>query len=30
LKHWLKEDKEVQLIIKKLPTIRREDLCMRS
>ena len=30
LKHWLKEDKEVQLIIKKLPTIRREDLCVRS
>jgi ArsR family transcriptional regulator len=27
LKHWLKEDKAVQLIIKKLPTIRREDVC---
>jgi len=30
LKHWLKEDKEIQLIIKKLPAIRRENLCMRS
>jgi ArsR family transcriptional regulator len=30
LKYWLTEDKEVKLIIKKLPTIRREDLCMRS
>jgi ArsR family transcriptional regulator len=30
LKHWLKEDKEIKLIIKELPNIRRENLCMRS
>ena len=30
LKHWLADDKEIKVIIKKLPTIRREDICMRS
>jgi len=30
MKHWLKEDKEIHLIMEKLPAIRREDLCARS
>ncbi|NLA75965.1 MAG: winged helix-turn-helix transcriptional regulator [Deltaproteobacteria bacterium] len=29
LKHWLKDDKEIETIIKKLPEIRREDICSR-
>jgi ArsR family transcriptional regulator, arsenate/arsenite/antimonite-responsive transcriptional repressor len=27
LKHWITEDREIQLLIKKLQTIRREDIC---
>lgn len=29
LKHWLKEDPEVNRLITNLPQIRREDLCKR-
>jgi ArsR family transcriptional regulator len=27
LKHWITEDREIQLLIKKLQAIRREDIC---
>ncbi len=27
LKHWITEDREVQLLIKNLKSIRREDIC---
>jgi len=30
LKHWLREDTEIQRMAKKLSTIRREDICARS
>lgn len=29
LKHWLKDDPEVSLLIERLPQIRREDICKR-
>ncbi len=29
LKHWLKDDKEIERIIQKLPELRREDICCR-
>jgi ArsR family transcriptional regulator, arsenate/arsenite/antimonite-responsive transcriptional repressor len=29
LKHWLKDDKEIETIMKKLPELRREDICCR-
>jgi ArsR family transcriptional regulator, arsenate/arsenite/antimonite-responsive transcriptional repressor len=27
LKHWLQDDPEIILLVKKLPEIRREDIC---
>ena len=29
LKHWLKDDKEIESIIERLPELRREDICCR-
>jgi ArsR family transcriptional regulator, arsenate/arsenite/antimonite-responsive transcriptional repressor len=29
LKHWLKDEKEIETIMKKLPLIKREDVCCR-
>jgi ArsR family transcriptional regulator, arsenate/arsenite/antimonite-responsive transcriptional repressor len=29
LKHWLKDEKEIETIMKKLPFLRREDICCR-
>ena len=29
LRHWLEDEPEIDEIVKKLPTIRREDVCKR-
>ena len=30
LKHWITKDREIQFLIKKLQTIRREDVCKQA
>ncbi len=29
LRHWLDDDREIETLVKKLPTIRREEVCKR-
>jgi len=29
LRHWLEEDKDIQILIERLPHIRREEICKR-